>query len=207
MYSLYTVLGLEENAPQAAVTKAYTQLKNKLEPKNFETGTLAGTQAALCLQAIEDAYQTLSDENKRKDYSEQWKNEFRAETTELKPKLGQLCVASGMITLEDLEKAVESQQQLDLPLGQILQERNLITQAELDGLLLGQMLIHLPADAPHLIGQRLISLGLATEDMIRIALIEQRTFSRNLEDILVNHGWAAREVLEIVLEGQKKPIP
>ncbi len=82
----------------------------------------------------------------------------------------------------------------------------MISQAELDGLLLGQQLISLPADLPHKIGQRLMALGLVTEDMIRIALIEQRTFSRNLEDLLVAHGWLDKEVMKILSEHSESEV-
>jgi len=201
LYSLYTILGLEDNAPETAVEEAYRSLRQRLDSRKFEQGSLADRQARQCLLSIENAFRTLTNQTARAKYLEEWQRSREQEFSgELQPKLGQLCVAAGMITLEDLEQAIETQAKLDLPIGQILQEQQLITQAELDGLLLGQQLISLPGDLPHKTGQRLIALGLVTEDMVRIALIEQRTFNRKLEDLLTAHGWLDPAILKILLE-------
>ena len=207
MYSLYTVLGLDEDASEDRIEATYKRLRDRLNPSHFASGSLGRVQAEQCLLSIENAYRTLSNPTARAKYIEDWKRDFKeSEEGEVQPKLGQLCVAAGIITLEELEKAVESQTSLDLPLGQILQEKQLISQAELDGLLLGQQLITLPADLPHKMGQRLMALGLVTEDMVRIALIEQRTFDRKLEDLLVAHGWLDAEVLKLLNEPAESAV-
>lgn len=207
LYSLYTVLGLEDGAADAIVEAVYRNLRQKLNPDNFPSGSLGRLQSEQCSLSIENAYRTLSNPIARQNYEKEWKHALKsAATGEIHPRLGQLCVAAGIISLEELEKAVESQVSLDLPLGQVLQERQLISQAELDGLLLGQQLISLPADLPHKIGQRLMALGLVTEDMIRIALIEQRTFNRNLEDLLVAHGWLDSEVMKVLSEHSESEV-
>ena len=201
MYSLYTVLGLSDSAPEAAISKAYKQLRSRLDPETFPADSLGRVQSAQCLLSIENAYRTLSNPTAKANYERDWKNSFKESLSgELQPKLGQLCVAAGIITLEELERAIESQTSLDLPLGQILQEKQLISQAELDGLLLGQQLISLPADLPHKVGQRLMAIGLVTEDMVRIALIEQRTFNKPLEELLIAHGWLDPEILKTLAE-------
>jgi hypothetical protein len=201
LYSLFTILGLEENAPEDKLEAAYRHLRQHLNPANFDSGSQGRLQAEQCLLSIENAYRTLANPTARQKYDQEWKSWLKAGANgEVHPKLGQLCVAAGIITLEELESAVEKQTSLDLPLGQILQETQLISQAELDGLLLGQQLISLPSDTPHKIGQRLMALGLVTEDMVRIALIEQRTFDRKLEDLLTAHGWLDAQVLRILCE-------
>jgi len=194
-------MGLDEDASQEKIEAAYSRLRNRLNLEQYETGSLGRVQAEQCLLSIENAYRTLANSTARAKYVEEWKRSFKEPAGGVvQPKLGQLCVAAGIITLDELEKAIESQTKIDLPLGQILQEKQLISQAELDGLLLGQQLITLPADLPHKIGQRLMALGLVTEDMVRIALIEQRTFDRKLEDLLAAHGWLDPEVLKLLTE-------
>jgi hypothetical protein len=198
---------LDEGASEAVIDASYRYFRLKLDPENFSSGSLGCLQAEQCLLSIENAYRTLSNPIAKQKYEQEWKQWLKAAATdEIQPKLGQLCVAAGIITLEDLEKAIESQTNLDLPLGQVLQERQLLSQAELDGLILGQQLISLPADMPHKIGQRLMALGLVTEDMIRIALIEQRTFNRKLEDLLVAHAWLDGEVLKILTEYSESAV-
>ena len=104
---------------------------------------------------------------------------------DLPPKLGQLLVASGKISLYQLEMALAKQADANLPLGEILRREYLITEMELDSFLLNQRLIKLPCDCPHLIRQRLIGLGLVTEDMVRIALVQQRSTGKSVGAILV----------------------
>ncbi|MBI4532617.1 MAG: DnaJ domain-containing protein [Candidatus Melainabacteria bacterium] len=200
MFSLYAILGLQENASDEAVKAAYKRLCQKLDTSNYETGSVGYLQAAKCLEAVQGAFKTLTNPDLRAAYKDAWSTSWtQGQVQDTQPKLGQLCVASGMITLEELNEAVQSQTTLRLPLGQILQEQRLISQAELDGLLLGQNLVALPADCPHSIGQRLIALGLVSEDMVRIALIEQRTFGKLLGEILVGHGWVDKSVFDALL--------
>lgn len=200
MFSLYSVLGLAEDTSDEVVLAAYQRLCQALNLSSYKPGSLGYLQCQQCLTAIEDAFKTLTNPDLRAAYKDIWSKSWtKGQELHTQPKLGQLCVASGMISLEELNEAVQSQTTLRLPLGQILQEQRLISQAELDGLLLGQNLIALPAESPHSIGQRLIALGLVSEDMVRIALIEQRTFDKRLGEILVEHGWVDKTVLEALL--------
>lgn len=201
MYSLYTILGIEEGASEESVRSAYDELRQRLKPATHTDGATASLQAQQCLRAIEEAFETLTDPARRAAYETDWKQFLKVDAQgEIQPKLGQLCVAAGMISLDELEEAVESQTSLNLPLGQVLQEHKLISQAELDGLLIGQQLIRVPADSPHSVGQRMIALGLVTEDMVRIALIEERTFGKGIEDILIGHGWLEKDVVAALLK-------
>lgn len=205
MQSLYTVLGIPENSETFEVEKAYSSLRSRLRLSDFQPDSQGYDQCRIALDAIEEAYNTLTDPTLLRLYKTRWTEYCRSED-EIQPKLGQLCVAAGVISYEELNHVVETQQKLDLPLGQILQEKHLITQAELDGLLLGQQLINLPPESPHSIGQRLIALGLVNEDMVRIALIEQRTFDRRLGELLVAHSWVDKQVLETIVQDSTSPV-
>lgn len=203
MFSPYTVLGIDERASDEEVAASFHLLCERLSAHQFEAGTLGHVQMQQCRLGIEEAFKTLSDPEAKAQFERQWAAYLeKLSTGESQPKLGQLCVASGMITLDDLQEAIKRQEQIDLPIGQILQQQKLISQAELDGLLIGQQLIRLPLDSPYSIGHRLLALGLVTEDMVRIALIERRTFDRELADILVEHGWLDRTILAILMEAQ-----
>ena len=139
MHSLYAILGLEENSSLSAVETRYQNLLVALDLNRFSPDSLGYNQAQKCLQAMESAYKTLMDPQLKAAYEKEWKAAIEADSQgEVQPKLGQLCVAAGMITMEDLETAVRTQTTLNLPIGQILQEHKLISQAELDGLLMGQ---------------------------------------------------------------------
>jgi hypothetical protein len=204
LFSLYTILGVEENSSPAEVEFAFRQLCAEISKANFKPESLGEKQAAQCLKAFENAFNTLSNPELKKQYELAWQEVWQTESpAEIQPKMGQLCVASGMITLQELEEVVKSQPEMDLPLGQMLLENKLISQAELDGLLLGQQLISLPPDTPHSLGQRLIALGLVSEDMVRIALIEQRTFGRRIGELLVEHEWVDKDIIEILMAQAK----
>lgn len=186
----YLLLGLTPAAGQDEVAQAYQNLKSSLDEDDCLATPQSWVQARQAALSIEDAYKRIlegdADDAPKKGNVEAW----------LPPKLGQLLVASGKITLEQLDEALKRQEVLQLPLGEILKSASLVTQMELDSFLLNQRLIKLPADTPHQIGQRLIGLGLVTEDMVRIALVEQRTSGKRLGEILVERGWLADEILD-----------
>ncbi len=199
MISLYSVMGLEENAPSADVTAAHKRLVEALKSTSFEKGTPAAEQIAKCLQAIENAFQTLTTPELRRLYAEQRQEYLKGEKRgDTRPRLGQLCVASGMISMEQLREAVDSQVKNGLPLGEVLQEKKFISQAELDGLLLGQEMIDVPCAVTDPSAVRLISLGLLTEDMGLIAQMEHRAQAIPIKDIVARHGWVDGEILKLV---------
>lgn len=199
MISLYSVLGLEENAPAADVTAAHARLVEALKTAAFAKGTAAFDQSAKCLQAIENAFQTLTTPELRRLYSEQRQEYLKGEKRgDTRPRLGQLCVASGMISMEQLREAVDAQVKNGMPLGEVLQDKKFISQAELDGLLLGQEMIDVPCAVTDPAAVRLISLGLLTEDMGLIAQMEHRAQAIPINDIVARHGWVEAEILKLV---------
>ncbi len=185
----YTILGLEEASPREVVDAAYEGLKHKLSQEHHYDTPQSWVQAQQALMAVEDAYSRIVSGDVDDASESGRRNEG------LSPKLGQMLVAAGLITLEQLEEAIRQQTTVHLPLGEILKGSSLLTQMELDNYLLNQRLIKLPEDSPYLIGQRLIGLGLITEDMLRIALVEQRNTGKMLGQILVDRCWLSQEIL------------
>jgi hypothetical protein len=192
--SPYSVLGVEPGASRDEVDATYTHLVQVLDEENFMDTPQSWVQAQQAYMAIESAYKRITDGDVE---------EARAggEDESLAPKLGQILVAEGLITLEELNDAIQRQKsEDDLPLGEILKQSSLVSQMELDKFLLNQRLIKLPADSPYQLGQRLIGLGIITEDMLRIALVDQRNSEKPLGQILVDRNWLAEDILAALLE-------
>jgi predicted nuclease with TOPRIM domain len=199
LISLYTVLGLRENASDEEIEAAYRKLKTNLDSQSIQMDERLREQAEKCLQSIENAHQILNDVEQRRSYLRQKESDRVAEITETHPRLGQLCVASGMITIDQLTEAVKSQLTSGLQLGEVLQQKQFISQAELDGLLLGQQMIDTPSAVTEPEAARLISLGLITEDMGLIVQMLARTQGTSTRELVARQSWVDKLVLDAVL--------
>lgn len=196
LISLYAVLGLEESAPTSEVEAAYKRLLQVLSPDKFKPGP-ARTQAEKAQVAIDKAHATLIQPELRQLYEQQRQEYLKGEKQgDTRPRLGQLCVASGMISMDQLKEAVDAQVKTGMPLGEVLQDKQFISQAELDGLLLGQEMIDAPSAVTDPLGMRLVSLGMVSEDMVLIVQMEKRTQGKSTDELFVRHGWIDAEVLK-----------
>jgi len=197
----FCILGIKAGAGRAEVEEAYNRLISSFNEENFMDSPQEWVQAQQCYMSIENAYKRIleGDIDEVPDVC----RESEGETAMIPPKLGHMLVAAGIITLEQLEDAIAKQRTVDLPIGEILKRSSLLTQMELDSFLLNQKTIKLPADSPYLIGQRLIGLGLVTEDMVRIALVEQRTSGAQLGRVLVERGWLAADILSALVNADR----
>jgi len=196
LISLYAVLGLEESASTTQVEAAYEHLLQALSPDKFKSDR-ARSQADKARVAIDKAHATLIRPELRQLYEKQRSEYLKGEKQgDSRPRLGQLCVASGMISMEQLREAVDTQVKTGMPLGEVLQDKQFISQAELDGLLLGQEMIDAPSAVTDPLGMRLVSLGLVSEDMVLIVQMEQRTQSKSSGELFVRHGWVDAELLK-----------
>jgi hypothetical protein len=192
--TLFLLLGLPESASVEAAKSAYKTLMADLDEKHFAKKSAASEQSAKCRQALEAAYKKATEKGfSHADQEHVLATEGAGQQT--RPRLGQLCVASGMISMEQLQEAVEAQVKSRLPLGEILQAKRFISQAELDGLLLGQEIIDVPSACTDPFGKRLILLDLATEEMILIAQMEQKAMGASVGELVARHGWVAPEIL------------
>ena len=190
------MLGIPEGAPAAEIDKAYKSLSTRLAPESFQVGP-AREQATKCLSAILDAYSSLtagelSDSSKANGH-----RQLNNETTH--PRLGQMCVATGIISMEQLEEAVQEQMRSGLPLGEVLEDKQFLSRVQLEGLLQGQGLIDVDGERNDPIAQRLIALNLATLDMVLIAQMELKwQENASLVEAFVRHGWLTREVADAI---------
>lgn len=189
---LLSILGLSPHSSKEEITAVYNRLMSNLAEKNFPAGSQASGQAAQCRWAIEQAYAKIKSGAKADDEEQSPAVDPEAPS---RPRLGQMCVASGMISMEQLQEAVEAQIKEGRALGEVLQSKHFISQAELDGLLLGQQMIDVPSGCVDPVGLRLIQLGIVSEDMVFVTQMEQKALGDSIADLLVRHGWVDRQVL------------
>jgi hypothetical protein len=199
----FLILGLDVDASQEQIEEAFKYLSKNLNPTAFPAGSFAERQAQACLSRVVPAYQALvHPQMRQRCYDEavaERANGF--DPNEYKPFLGHICVAGGIITLDDLNEAIEKQADIDLPLGQILQEKQLLSQTELDGLLMGQRLFGAPNRPPDVLTQRMVAMGVISKDMVKIALIDQRTaYGATIPDLLVKRGWLAERIRQVLAD-------
>ena len=193
----FLILGLSENADSSAIDNALERISHAMKPSNFMTNMKALEQASVVIAKIREAHTALSDENFREEHRKEVKEAGEPFTPDqLKPFLGHVCVAAGIISYQDLLEAVAKQTDIDLPLGQILQDRRLISQTELEGMLMGQKLYGAPTRPLETTAKRLLALGLVTLDMVKIALIDQRTSRDGLDELMCKRGWVEQPVLD-----------
>ena len=187
----YLILGLEKNESRLLVEQAYWQLYDAFADEGrFIHSPQAWVQAGQALMEVDNAYQRILSK------------EFDDEEDEIEPfwpKLGQILIAAGKITMRQLHDAIAEQEVEHQPLGEILKEKGYITQEELGAFLSSQDAIKLPSDSPYLLGLRLIGLRVVPEDMVCIALIEYCGTHIPIEEALLCHGWLSPEILEVLI--------
>lgn len=196
MVNNFLILGLPDTASEADVTAACTALTAKLAPTKFAEPA-AKRQAEQSLAKIKSAQEALKSSTAVSEHSKEVTAQAdQYSPDKLKPFIGHLCVAASIITYEELMEAITKQTDIDLPLGQILQERRLLSQTELEGMLMGQKLYGAPNTLLDRKSRRLLELGLVTLDMLKIAMIDQRTSELSIDKLIVKRGWVDQAVVD-----------
>jgi hypothetical protein len=190
------MLDLAPGSSEESVNAACQRILARLAESNFQPGTRASGQAAQCRWALEHAHAEYKQSpDKEQEVAD---NAAACSLQPARPRLGQMCVASGMISINQLEEAVEAQVRQDMALGEVLQLKGFISQAELDGLLLGQEMIDVPSACVDALGKRLILLGLVSEDMVYVSQMQSKAVGESIGDILIRHGWVEPQVLSAI---------
>lgn len=198
MDNLYSVLGLAEDAPIEQVKAAHDRLVKVFATQSFLAGSAQHSEVETCLESLRKACQTLADPDARRVYALKASEHVQQPQNETHPRIGQLCVASRMISADQLREAVETQVKTKLPLGEILLQKQFISAAQLEGLLLGQEMIDIAAVVQDTMAVVLTSLGLISEDMALVAQMEMRSQGIRFKDVVASHGWVTPEVLDLV---------
>ena len=197
----FLVLGIEENAGDVEIEESFRYLTSNLGPANFQAGSKDETQAQQCLSKIRDAYDIVKDPAKRDGLRQELSTDRSKGGQKEEVRLGHLWVATGIISVDELMDAINRQTDIDLPLGELLLERQLLSQTELDGLLMGQSLYSRTVPQLDNLTQRLLSLSAISMDMVKIALIDQRSNMKTLPALLHERGWVGKHLLK-TLESQ-----
>ncbi|MCW5822462.1 MAG: hypothetical protein KIT34_06635 [Cyanobacteria bacterium TGS_CYA1] len=193
MNNLTALLGLSDSASSDQIQTRFEKLKQKLESASslkFSTITLQA------LSKIEDAYQNRSSFEQNCDSQNET---FRI----IKPRLGQLCVMTHMISMDQLSEAVDVQRETGEPLGEILEDKNFISHSQLEGLLMGQNLYDLDDYTRDPFYRQLVALELITEDMAFIAQIDEKVSDLPKGECLVSRGWLEPELLRLFAPGDE----
>lgn len=190
---LLLLLGIAEGAKVSEIKKHYARLLDRL---NKRDSTLSNSCDDLHVD-LQPARQRLSES------FEHWKRlgsldgDAVYEALNTTPKLGQILVASDCLSLGELIAVLKLQNEApDQRFGELLVSEGYITVEELDYFLQMQRIIELPPDHPERWGQRLVELGLISQDQLKVALIEQRRNGSTLRTAIINRGWLTADVLD-----------
>lgn len=189
---IHLMLGLSESSSLLEVRKAYAQMLRALYSTDLaksKTGLARLKDVRQRIQSAIDNLTQMHNEDSKTPDKAQW----------VRPKLGQMLVASGMLTIDQLDAALEIQrntQSHHIFIGEILVHSGYITNKQLTHYLKQQELLRLPPDHQERWGQRLVQLGLVTEDQLNIALIDQHNKTCTLREALINRGWLTADVLD-----------
>lgn len=181
--SPFAILGVDENAPIADAEAAFDRLTSSLnELKDDEVN---GDSARKALAKISAAISQIKNSSPRLSTG----SGTESEHSFTHPRLGQICVASGLISMDQLSEAVEEQIATGMPLGEVLQDKQFLSPIQLEGLLLGQEMIDIPSQCTDPDGRRLVALDVVSEDMVLIAQMEQKSLNQSIIALLERRGW------------------
>lgn len=187
MNNLTALLGLPESASSDEIKMKFEKLKHKLENASSSSSSSVASQVLL---RITDAMRSLPSFQQNVDSQNET---FRI----IKPRLGQLCVMTHMISIDQLSEAVDAQRETGEPLGEILEDKNFISHSQLEGLLMGQNLYDLDDYTRDPFYRQLVALDLITEDMAFIAQIDEKVSGQAKGECLISRGWLDPEIMRL----------
>ncbi|MBP7862237.1 hypothetical protein KA183_11175 [bacterium] len=193
MNNLTALLGLADSASIDEIKIKFDSLKQKLENASSSKSSSIASQA---LSKINAAMQSLPHILPNTDSQNET---FRI----IKPRLGQLCVMTHMISIDQLSEAVDAQRETGEPLGEILEDKNFISHSQLEGLLMGQNLYDMDDYTRDPFYRQLVALDLITEDMAFIAQIDEKVSGQPKGEGLISRGWLDPELLRLFEPGHE----
>jgi hypothetical protein len=201
--NIYLLLGIDEEASWLEVANAFLATLRRLYSLEAITDKEMDERLEIARERLWNSFSESKRPEVRQLYSE---GQIKAahelvENSEAfcRPKLGQLLVANGVLSLNELDAFLEIQKNTKtshVPLGQLLMAAGYLSESQLEYYLQQQQLLRLPADHPQRWGQRLVELGLVNEDQLKVALIEQKTTGCTLRQAIINRGWLSADILD-----------
>ena len=187
---IHLMLGLSDSSSLIEVKKAYAQMLKALYSTDMAKSKIGLQRLKDVRQRIQTALDHLTEMHAGEDSKQpDW----------VRPKLGQMLVASGLLSLEQLDAALEIQrntQSHHIFIGEILVGAGYITNKQLAHYLKQQELLRLPPDHQERWGQRLVQLGLVTDDQLKVALIDQHNKGVTLREAMISRDWLTADVLD-----------
>ncbi len=117
--------------------------------------------------------------------------------------LGQLLVQSGYVSPEQLEQVVAEQQRSGEKLGEILKRLGILTERQLNGLLVFQHNQDAAHDSPLRLGELLVSTGQIAREQLEDALATQKQSDKNIGQVLLEAGYATPAGIQHCVSLQK----
>jgi hypothetical protein len=201
--NLYLLLGLPDGFAFAQVKKQYLSVLKLLSAEEqLYTDVNMQRRVRKARERLSQTYEAFKNADMRKAYTGEFDREqtfgHRTVAPSSRPKIGQLLVAAGLISMEQLDEVLEIQlaSSPHMPLGRILVSWKYLSQADLDYYLMLQDIIKLAPRDPKRLSQQLIELGLISEDQLAIARLDQKNFNISLGDALVRRRWLSQELAD-----------
>ena len=113
-------------------------------------------------------------------------------------KLGEILLSQGLITDEQLEKAVKQQSATGQTLGAVLVSSGAISAQDLNSILGEQIQV----DSKKRIGEVLIEQGIINDEQLNEALKQQKILGKKLGEVLVSLGFVSENKLIDILSAQ-----
>ncbi|MBU6452869.1 MAG: hypothetical protein KGS72_13870 [Cyanobacteria bacterium REEB67] len=184
----YIVFGLTKTASAGKLQEAFKDLTQTLEATLHLAGAADAVQAEKALESCRKAMAAITGGGSFDCHKKS------LDGLSARLRIGQLCLATHLISLEQLQEAVEVQARSEKQLGEILQDLNFISQQELDGLLIGQDLIVGDEEVKDPQALRLLAMDLITEELAVIGLLEGRLTGETFIKVLNRRGWLSKDL-------------
>ena len=117
----YSVLGVSSNASDQEIKRAYRELARKYHPDNYANNPLADL-AEEKMKEINEAYEILSDPEKRKKYDDQQQVAQPHETFKKKTKTTTHTPTGGQVDFSQMQSGFEQFFGFDPKTGQVVNE-------------------------------------------------------------------------------------
>jgi len=126
-----------------------------------------------------------------------------------RPKLGQLLIASGRLSADDLDSMLsvrEHAEMKSMPMGKLLVLAGLLSGEELVRYFELQKLLRFPSRQQDKWGQSLVARGVLTPDQLNTAITDRVGKNITLKEALSDRGWITQEVISEFELFEEEPL-
>lgn len=188
-FNLHIITGLAPNAKLDELKWASRELRKTLRNTRVPSIGPLGERMKTALAKMDEVIEGVNDPEVVKGY---------AQLAEIGPRLGNLLVASGVVTFDELEAALEAQQDKSLghmAIGKILVSWCYLSQEQLDYFIELQDVLKLPFEHPKRALWRLSTIGLISREEAQSVDADQLESYEDLCRLLVEKRWLPPAVM------------